>query len=440
VLLGELRSRCHVDVQLQDPLHSLEGAELGLKLSKQVQSTEACACLPLLESDIGTEPPSQLDYPVRSPRELPGHVNGLPLARERSVASVGSLRRRKDQPEPLEILNRCANRTGCGAVHWRATIRGDGVEVESDVVCCDITYHDAMELRQLRYLSAAARAASITRAASALHVVQPAVSQQIRRLEAELGVDLLHRTGGLRPTRIGEQVIIRAERILAEVDALLDEVNAERGLLTGRMAIGSMQWLGSIDLPALVGSFLADYPDVEITLSESTAAVMLDAVRQEKLDLVFFSAHLLPLRSQTNGVDVCVLAEEEMVVVGRGDFLDGMPDPLPLSALHERRFVGFAEGMDVRTLVQGLLDEAGVTPDLVLESNELATVCACADQGIGYSILPRRVAESMRGLATRSVAPSPAHRQLALGWRSNHRLPPAAAAFRERALSAATSG
>jgi LysR family transcriptional regulator, transcription activator of glutamate synthase operon len=96
--------------------------------------------------------------------------------------------------------------------------------------------------------------------------------------------------------------------------------------------------------------------------------------------------------------------------------------------------------MDVRTLVQGLLDEAGVTPDLVLESNELATVCACADQGIGYSILPRRVAESMRGLATRSVAPSPAHRQLALGWRSNHRLPPAAAAFRERALSAATSG
>jgi DNA-binding transcriptional LysR family regulator len=295
-----------------------------------------------------------------------------------------------------------------------------------------------MELRQLRYLSATAREASITRAAAALHVVQPAVSQQIRKLEAELGVELLHRVGGLRPTRVGERVIARADRILAEVDALREEVDAELGLLTGHIAIGAMQWLGPIDLPRLVGGFISDHPRVEITLHESTTAVMLDAVRSEQLDLAFFSGHRLPGRSTSYGIEMRVLAEEEMVVVARPDLLEGIPDPLRVDELGRRPFVGFAEGMDVRALVSELLDGAGIAPTVVLTSNALATVCSCASHGVGLAVVPRGVADALGdGVAVRSLGPKPVHRQIAFGWRAGHRLPPAAAEFRERALGAA---
>src|SRR5690349_16408755 len=84
----------------------------------------------------------------------------------------------------------------------------------------------AVELRQLRYFEAVARHASFTRAAEELHVVQSALSQQVRRLEQELGVELMERTSrSVRLTSAGEAVLVRARRVLEEADALRAEVD-----------------------------------------------------------------------------------------------------------------------------------------------------------------------------------------------------------------------
>jgi DNA-binding transcriptional LysR family regulator len=290
-----------------------------------------------------------------------------------------------------------------------------------------------MELRQLRYLMAAAREGSFTRAAERLSVVQPAVSQQIRKLEAELGVEILHRSAGLQPTSVGQRILVRAERMLAEAAAVVDEANAELGLLTGRIQLGAMHWLGPIDLTAILARFLGRYPDVELVLREDTTASMLAAIRNDALDLTFASmdaSHVVP------GVELATLAEEEMVVVGTPSLLAEVPDPMPIGDLHEQPFVGFARGMAVRRLIEDAFEHADVRPKVLLESNELATVRGLAGHGVGLAILPRGVAEAPgSSIQMRTLGPEPLRRQLALGWRSGRRLPPAAAALRELALT-----
>src|SRR6266516_7085979 len=113
-----------------------------------------------------------------------------------------------------------------------------------------------MELRQLRYFAAVASRGNFTRAAEELHLAQSALSQQVRRLESELGVELLVRTTRrVQLSEAGEIALTRATRVLSEVDALVSELDELSGLLRGRLVVGGMLPAGGIDLPALLLRF-----------------------------------------------------------------------------------------------------------------------------------------------------------------------------------------
>src|SRR4051794_40094550 len=104
-----------------------------------------------------------------------------------------------------------------------------------------------MELRQLRYVEAVARHRHFTRAAEELHVAQSALSHQVRRLEAELGVELFERTSRrVVATEAGEAVAARARRILAEVDGAREEVDELQGVTRGHVSIGALLTAGEI--------------------------------------------------------------------------------------------------------------------------------------------------------------------------------------------------
>jgi DNA-binding transcriptional LysR family regulator len=292
-------------------------------------------------------------------------------------------------------------------------------------------YRDLVELRQLQYLVAVANEGGFTNAAARLMVAQPAISQQIRKLEAELGIELLYRGGRVRPTPAGEAVLERAKVILAEVAALREEADLTSHLFTGHVALGSMQSLGGFDLPRLIGYFRRTYPGVEVLLTESTTPRMLAALRRDELDLTFVS---LAGGSADDRLEVQILAHEEMVVVGREDLFE-RDTPIGNSALDGRPFVAFAPGMNLRALVDEILAVAGVRPQIVLESNEPATVRALVAQGVGLAVLPRVLAESPgEPLKIGSFLP-PANRQIGLAWRRHRRLPPAARRLRALALS-----
>src|ERR1700758_1080238 len=105
-----------------------------------------------------------------------------------------------------------------------------------------------MELNQLRYLVALAEERHFTRAAAREHIAQPALSQQIRRLEDELGLALVERTTRhVAITDAGNVLVARARRILAELDAADAELLALKGMETGRVRVGTMHTMGPVD-------------------------------------------------------------------------------------------------------------------------------------------------------------------------------------------------
>src|SRR3954452_5207181 len=151
----------------------------------------------------------------------------------------------------------------------------------------------AMELRHLRTIDAVARHGSFTRAAEELYLAQSAISQQIQRLEAELGIQVFRRTRkngrSIEVTDEGALVLAHARRVLAEVDDLHDQLEELTGLLRGTVRLGGTYPFGPYDLYGVLADFRAAHPGVDIHMVEDTAEQMLEMVRTDELDCAFAS-------------------------------------------------------------------------------------------------------------------------------------------------------
>jgi LysR family transcriptional activator of glutamate synthase operon len=284
-----------------------------------------------------------------------------------------------------------------------------------------------MELRQLRYTVAVADHLHFTRAAEALHVAQPALSQQVRRLETELGLELFTRTSRtVALTEAGEAVVARARRILGEVDAIEQDLDAMRGVLRGRVVIGAMQSLGPFDLPHLLSDFHAAHPGVDVVLREDTTQRMLEMIRADQLDLAVATID----EPAPGGVETHPLYEEELVLaVAPGHALAARRRIAP-AALPAGPFIFFKEGSGLHAATQRVLDAAGIEPQVRFETNELSRVRALASRGLGVAIMPRSDTEGPGpAVKTVSIGPPTLRRAVGLVWRAGRRRPPAAEAF-----------
>jgi DNA-binding transcriptional LysR family regulator len=289
-----------------------------------------------------------------------------------------------------------------------------------------------MELRQLRYCVAVADRLHFTRAAEDLHVAQPALSQQIRRLEAELGLELFARTSrSVALTQAGEAVVGRARRILAEADAIEQDVEALRGVLRGRVVIGAMQSLGPFDLPGLLADFHAQSPGVDVVLREDTTQRMLAMIAADELDLAVATIDQPP----ADGLKRRALYSEELVLAVAPDHpLAGRRRIRP-AALPPGPFIFFREGSGLRSATQRVLDAAGIEPQVRFETNELTRVRALAARGLGVAIMPRSDTEGPGPpVVTLEIGPPALRRSVGLVWRAERRRAPAAEAFLEFAL------
>src|SRR6202020_1746674 len=170
-----------------------------------------------------------------------------------------------------------------------------------------------MDLRQLRYLVALAEEGSFTRAAASEHIAQPAVSQQIRRLEDELGLALVERTTRrVRLTDAGELLVVRARRIMAELDSAEIELQALRGMQGGHVTIGAMHTMGPVDLTLALALFSERHPQVQFTVREQSSEEMAEMLRVDELDLAFLS---VTERVESHGLGLYQLVSEELVVL-----------------------------------------------------------------------------------------------------------------------------
>lgn len=288
-----------------------------------------------------------------------------------------------------------------------------------------------MDLQQLRSFAAVSRHRHFTNAAAELHIGQPAVSQHVRALEAELGVRLLRRTTRtVELTEAGRLMLERTERALAELDAGLDEIAELKGLVRGRLTIGAMQWLEPYDLAAALASFHALHPAIDIRVVEEVAPDMLQGVLGDALDVAF-----VPIEDGLpDGLTGRLLFEDELVLVVAEDHPLAGRAQVRVAALREEPFVFLREGTGLRRAVEMAAQAAGFDALVRFETNELSRVLALVARGLGVSAVSRAVAEAASDqLVAVSLRPA-LRRQVGLVWRADRHRTPAANAFLKHVL------
>ncbi|MFF0863604.1 LysR family transcriptional regulator [Nonomuraea sp. NPDC003560] len=283
-----------------------------------------------------------------------------------------------------------------------------------------------MELRQLRHFVAVTTHGSFTAAARAELIVQSALSTSVRKLERELGADLFERTGR-RPvlTPAGHAFLPAARALLADAAAAGDAVSAVSGLATGRVAIGTIQTLTSVDLPAELAAFHRLRPGIQISVRDAPVAGLLDALLARELDLAYLALDGAELPA---GLAVFDSWEEELVLMTSPDHRLAGAGRALLSELTEEPFVDFKAGTGLETAVRRLAAGCGLHRQITCEVTQIRLLVDLVRAGIGVAIVPRRVAEQ-EGLPTvRIRQPDPA-RTVVLAGRAPVPANPAAAAL-----------
>jgi LysR family transcriptional activator of glutamate synthase operon len=289
-----------------------------------------------------------------------------------------------------------------------------------------------MDLRQLRYLVALADEGNFTRAAEREHIAQPALSQQIRRLEEELGLPLVERTTrhvALSPA--GVLLVGRARRILSEVEAARAELERLTGLQTGHVSVGAMHTMGPVDISLGLALFHQRHPGVELTVREQSSEELAEMLRVDELDLAFLS---VTERIESHGLELRQLVLEELVVVLAPDHPLAGRSEIRMAELASEQFISYREGARLRELLTGAARHAGFEPDIKLESNESRRIIRLVEHGLGVAILPRSDADRAGSRVVAATLVEPAlTRDITLAWRADRRHSPAATEFLELA-------
>lgn len=285
-----------------------------------------------------------------------------------------------------------------------------------------------MELRQLRYFVAVARHRHFTRAAEEVGVAQPALSQQIRNLERELGVLLFDRTSRrVQLTEAGKVFLARAEALLAEATRAQVEMQEFAGLVRGRVTIGAVPSLDDRWLAALLARFYRRYPGIELALREETTAQVADLVARGRLDLALL--HRTP-GPAAPGLAIAPLFTEDLVLAVAPDHPLAGREGVALHDVREAPWILLKPGSAIRQTVLEAAAVAGYTPHIACESGALTTVRALASAGLGVAVLPRSVAVAEGSpIAVLALGPPRLTRTVALAWREGPPRSAAAAAF-----------
>lgn len=291
-----------------------------------------------------------------------------------------------------------------------------------------------MELRQLQYVLQIAAERNFSRAAEKLHIAQPSLSQQLSKLEKELGVLLFQRnTSAVELTHAGARFVEQAEGILRSVELLRQEMADISQLRTGKVVVGSMPITGAHLLPRVLPVFKEQYPSIEISLLEDSSMNLEKLTAGGQTDLSLLS---LPLEG--NALDYVILGEEPIDLAVPPDHrLAERAESGIRTRLEELKndpFIVLKKGQGFRKMTVELCGRAGFEPNTVFESSNMETVQSLVSTGMGVTLVPRFIARAPRSefvpvyLPLADPAPS---RTLVIAYRKGRQLSKAAEAFIE---------
>ncbi|MER6852278.1 LysR family transcriptional regulator [Streptomyces flaveolus] len=291
-----------------------------------------------------------------------------------------------------------------------------------------------MEIRQLRHFMAVVTEGSFTAAARRELIVQSALSTSVRNLERELGADLFDRTGRrVVLTEAGRALLPQARALLAGAEEARQAVAAVTGLATGRVAIGTIQTLTCVDLPAELATFHRRFPGVQVSVRDAPVGELAEALRAGELDL----AYLVPdTGTLPEGLTPYASWQEELVLItAPGHPLAGAGRTL-IKDLAEEPFVDFRAGTGLETAVRRLAAHCGLERRITCDVTQIGLLVDLVRAGIGVAFVPRRIGERA-GLPCVAVRQPEPGRTVVLAGRGPLPRNPAAAALADHLTGAA---
>jgi DNA-binding transcriptional LysR family regulator len=252
-----------------------------------------------------------------------------------------------------------------------------------------------MEIRHLRYFIAVAELRNFTKAAEASFVAQSALSQQVRRLEQELGTQLFVRgKRGAQLTPAGELLLPHARRLVADEARARAEMRSYLGLEKGRLNIGLIQTSASaVDVVGVVGEFYRSHPGIELHIVNQSSAQMVEDVRRGALDLALVGVGPDEL---PDGLESRQLAVDPLVAVASERLADGLVGPVSVADVLARGpLIQFAPGTGIRTHVDAAVRRAGLEPSQAFELTQAADLLLFAVLGLGVTIVPRALTNTL---------------------------------------------
>lgn len=279
-----------------------------------------------------------------------------------------------------------------------------------------------MNLRDLKYLVALADLRHFGKAADACFVSQPTLSTQIRKLEEELGVVLVERAPRkVMLTAAGQDVVQRARRIVADVDEMKEAARRSRDPESGTLRLGVFPTLGPYLLPHVVPQLRERFPQLELLLTEEKSDVLLQRLREGRLD-----AALLALPLHDDQLHTEFLFEEPFLLAAPAGHPLAKQKRLAMDALGEETLLLLEDGHCLRDQALDVCRLAGAQEKSGFRATSLETLRQMVAAGVGVTLLPALSVQppivqpaGIQLVPFRQPAPS---RRIALVWRKSSAL------------------
>jgi LysR family hydrogen peroxide-inducible transcriptional activator len=280
----------------------------------------------------------------------------------------------------------------------------------------DILVAGSMEIHQLRYFCAVAKNGTFTRAAIAERVAQPSLSQQIQKLENELGTKLFERLPrSVRLTSFGAAFLPKAERILRELSDAKAEIVELSGKEDGELLLGAIPTIAPYLLPTVLSRLSQSHPSIKVKITEDTTHVLVEHLHKGALQMIIAA---LPVE----GADLSCFD------LFRESFFAVLPENHPLAGrksvrieeLRKEPFLLMKEGHCFRESTLAVCRKSKVAPNVVFESGQFATILGLVSAGIGVSAVPEMAVQPAPGCKFVPLANSSAARRIGAVVVSRH--------------------
>jgi LysR family hydrogen peroxide-inducible transcriptional activator len=271
----------------------------------------------------------------------------------------------------------------------------------------------------MRYFLEVARQKNFSRAAEMCFISQPSLSQQIKKLEGEVGGALFLRSRSrVSLSPLGESFLKHAQAIMAEVATAEEFIAEAQNQIERTLRFGAIPTVAPYLIPGLFQTIREAYPDARLELVEKQTDSLVESLRMGEIDFALLSP---PLEIDQT-FDSLLLAKDELLLTLPADHPLCAQDPIRMDSIQEAKIILLEDSHCLSQQTAAFCEEVGLQADVHIRSSQIDTLLCLVEAGFGLTFTPRVAAQANahRNLVFRSLRPTPCHRELRLYWMPRH--------------------